>query len=169
MDTVGKRFHVNFLGYAYWFMSTSISQIKNHYISVYQDRYATSLVSKYLYTAAVKTSTKFYKTSFLSNTIFTKDDASTSYEQFEKSNREFNTHYRASIGSSIELLPARVYLSFVVHKLRKFSSNPDKVNFEGLVHLLICIKDDNNLVLNHFAGMKDAPLSDLLKQANIKT
>ena len=30
---LGKRFHVKLLGHAHWFMSTRISQLKNHYIS----------------------------------------------------------------------------------------------------------------------------------------
>ena len=46
MDTLGKRFHVNFLGYAHWFMSIRISQMKDHSISVDQARYATSVVAK---------------------------------------------------------------------------------------------------------------------------
>ena len=36
VDTLGKRFHVNFLGFAHWFMSIRISQLKDHYISVDQ-------------------------------------------------------------------------------------------------------------------------------------
>ena len=50
-DTLGKRFHVKLLGYAHWFMSIIISQLNHHSISVDQDRYATSVVAKYLYTA----------------------------------------------------------------------------------------------------------------------
>ena len=46
VDTFGKRFHVKFLGYAYWFMPIIISQMKDHSISVDQARYATSIVSK---------------------------------------------------------------------------------------------------------------------------
>ena len=46
VDTLGKIFHVNFLGYAYWFMSIRISQLKDHSISVDQARYATSVVAK---------------------------------------------------------------------------------------------------------------------------
>ena len=42
-DTLRKRFHVNFLGYAHWFMSIRISQMKDHSISVDQARYATSI------------------------------------------------------------------------------------------------------------------------------
>ena len=44
--TLGKRFHVNFLGYAHWFMSIIISQMKDHSIFVDQDIYATSIVAK---------------------------------------------------------------------------------------------------------------------------
>ena len=70
MDTLGKRFHVNFLGYAHWFMSIRISQMKNHSISVDQDRYATSIVEKYLDTTTVKVSNKFYKTRFPADDIY---------------------------------------------------------------------------------------------------
>ena len=45
-DTLGKRFRVRFLRYAYWFMSIRISQMKDHSISVDQARYATSIVAK---------------------------------------------------------------------------------------------------------------------------
>ena len=44
--TLGKRFHVNFLGYSHWFMSIRISQLKDYSISVYQARYATSIFAK---------------------------------------------------------------------------------------------------------------------------
>ena len=54
VDTMVKRFHVNFLGFAHWFMSIRISQLKYNYISVDQSRYATSIVAKYLDTATVK-------------------------------------------------------------------------------------------------------------------
>ena len=69
---MGKRSNVNFLGYAHWFMSIRISQLKDHSISVDQARYATYVVAKYLDTATVKVSTKFYKTAFPADMIFTK-------------------------------------------------------------------------------------------------
>ena len=72
VDTLGKGFYVNFLGYAHWFMSIRISQMRDHSISVDQARYATSVVAKYLDTATVKVSTKFYKTTFPADMIFTK-------------------------------------------------------------------------------------------------
>ena len=81
MDTLVNIFHLNFLGYSHWFMSIRISQIKDHSFSVNQARYATSIVEKYLDTATVNTSTKFYKTTLVFDMIFTKADASTSDEK----------------------------------------------------------------------------------------
>ena len=46
VDNLGKRFHVNFLGYAHWFMSIRFSQLKHQCISVDQAIYATSIVEK---------------------------------------------------------------------------------------------------------------------------
>ena len=87
VDTLGKISHVNFVGYAHWFMSIRISQLKDHYISVDQARYATSIVTKYLDNAKVKVSNKFYKTTFTADMIFTKKDVFTSDEQVEKLTR----------------------------------------------------------------------------------
>ena len=64
MDTLGTRFHVNFLGYAHWFMSIIIC--------VDQARYATYIVAKYLDTDIVKVSINFYNTTLPTDMIFTK-------------------------------------------------------------------------------------------------
>ena len=60
-------------------------------------------------------------------------------------------------------------LSFAVHKLAEFSANPGNVHFEGLVHLLRYIRDNKTLGLKYYADLNDAPVTDLLRQANIKT
>ena len=75
VETLGKRFHVNLLEYANWFMLIRIYQMKDHSISVDQARYATSIVAKYLDTDTVNTSKKFYKTTLPYNTISTKANA----------------------------------------------------------------------------------------------
>ena len=41
--------------------------------------------------------------------------------------------------------------------------------FEILVHLLGYIRDNKTLVLKYYSDIKDAPLSELLRQANIRT
>ena len=72
---------MNFLGYADWFMSIRISQLRDHSIYVDQARYATSIVAKYLDTSTVKISTMFYKKTLPADIIFTKEYVSTSDEQ----------------------------------------------------------------------------------------
>ena len=81
MDTLGKIFYVNFLGYAHCFMSIRISQLKYHCIYLDQSLYATYVVVKYLNTATIKELSKSYKTTLLSDVIFTKEDYSNSDEQ----------------------------------------------------------------------------------------
>ena len=74
-----------------------MSQLRDHSISEDQARYATSIIAKYLDTATVKVSKKFYKTTLPADMILTKEDVSTSDEQVEKLTREYNIHYRACI------------------------------------------------------------------------
>ena len=69
----------------------------------------------------------------------------------------------------IYLFSTRVDLSFAVHKLAKFSENPGKVHFEGLVHFFRYIRDNKTLGLKYYAYLNDAPVTDLLRKANIKT
>ena len=94
--------------------------------------------------------------------VFTKADISTSNEKVEKLTREFKIHYRACIGSMIYLLFTIVDCSFVVQKLAKFSSNPGKVHFELLVHLLRHIRQNKTFGLKDYADTNDAPVTDLL-------
>ena len=102
--------------------------MKDHSISVDKARYATSIVEKYLDTAIVKASTKFYKTTLPSDVILTKEYTSTSDEKVEKLTGEFKIHYRACIGSLIYLLYTRVDLSFSVirttQKIGRASCSP---------------------------------------------
>ena len=101
--------------------------------------------------------------------IFTKYDVPTSDDQVKKLTREINIHYRDCIGSLVYLLYTRVDLSFSAQKLEKFSSNPGKIHYEGLVYLLRYIRDNKTLGLNYYADMKYAPLSCLSRQASINT
>ena len=65
-------------------MPIRISQLGDHSISVDQARYSTSIVAKYLDSATVKVSNKFYKKTLPADMKFTKEDVSTSDEQIER-------------------------------------------------------------------------------------
>ena len=57
----------------------------------------------------------------------------------------------------------------MVHNLEKFSSNPDKLHFGGLVQFLRYIRNKNNLRLKYYARIQDEPIYDLLRQDIINT
>ena len=61
--------------------------MKDHSISVDQDRYATFIVAKYLGIAKIKRNKKFYKTTLPSDMMFTKAYAINRGEQVEKLTR----------------------------------------------------------------------------------
>ena len=71
MDTLGNIFYVGLLGYSHWLMSISITQLNDHYISLDKSIYATSVVSKYLYTSTIKENSNFLKTNLPHDMIFT--------------------------------------------------------------------------------------------------
>ena len=73
------------------------------------------------------------------------------------------------MGSLTSLSSTRVDLCFAVHKLEFFSSNPGKLHFDGLVHLLRYIRDKTILGLIYYSKIEDVSLSDLLRQASINT
>ena len=52
---------------------------------------------------------------------------------------------------------------------QSFSENPGKVHFEGLIHLLRYIRDNKTLGLKYYADLNAAPVTDILRQANINT
>ena len=53
--------------------------------------------------------------------------------------------------------------------MEKFSSNTGKVHFEGLVYLLIYIRDNKNLGLKYYVNIEDLTISNLLRKTTIKT
>ena len=56
-----------------------------------------------------------------------------------------------------------------MHKLTRFSANPGKLRFDIFVHLLRYIRCNKPLGLKYYSDMNDAPVSDMLSQASIKT
>ena len=84
---------MKFLGYAHCFMPISISQLKNHSISVYQVRYDTSVFANYIDTDTIKENSNDHKATSFHDITFTKEYAYTVDEKVEVLSREYNIHY----------------------------------------------------------------------------
>ena len=72
LGTLVKIFHVKFLGYEHWFMSIRILHLRDHYISLDQDRYDTYVAAKYLDTSTIKENSGFHNNTLPRDIIFTK-------------------------------------------------------------------------------------------------
>ena len=94
--------------------------------------------------------------------------ASTSDKQVEVLSREYNIQYWSCVVLLNFLVSTRVDLCFAAHKLEDFSSNPGKVQIEGLVHLLRYVWDNKNLGLKYYAKIEDTFKSYILIHAIIK-
>ena len=55
-----------------------------------------------------------------------------------------------------------------MQELAKFSSNPGKVHFEGLVQLFRYIRDNTTFRLKYYSDMNDSPVYYMLRQASIE-
>ena len=56
-----------------------------------------------------------------------------------------------------------------MHKLETFSSNRGKLHVEVVVHFVRYIRDNKTVGLKYYSDMHDAPVSDILIKASIKT
>ena len=63
----------------------------------------------------------------------------------------------------------RVDSCFTVHKLAWFSSNPGKLNFGGMENCWYILETTGTWDKKYYDKIKDTPLSELLRQARIKT
>ena len=79
-------------------MSIIILQLRNYSISVYQDRYTTSVVAKYLDTNTIKEKSEFHNTTLPHDMIFTKYYAFTIDKQVEALSIEYKINYRVCVG-----------------------------------------------------------------------
>ena len=60
-------------------------------------------------------------------------------------------------------------LEFCSTQVSKVFRNTGKVHFEALMHILRYIRDNKTLGLKYYVDMNDAPVTELLRQASIKT
>ena len=102
-------------------------------------------MNKYLNNATVSGSAKVHARPLPADMTFKKDDASENDTQVEELMRSYNLHYRCMIGALIYLTATRIDILFALHKLEKFSANPGKVHFDGLIHLLQYLRDNTYL------------------------
>ena len=112
-----SRFHIEFQGKAYWYLSARIEQDKDYNITIDQSRYAKSIVKLYSDPAGVKKTTKVYTSILPPSFVPTKTDFSPDEGEARKLQEEYNIDYASCIGFLIDLSKTRPDLIYHINKL----------------------------------------------------
>ncbi|KAG7340238.1 reverse transcriptase RNA-dependent DNA polymerase [Nitzschia inconspicua] len=162
-----RRFDVQKLGQAEWYLQSRITQLSDYSIILDQSRYAALVAGRYLGPvddSQIPTSVKMKYASPLPNgTIFSKQDCSISYADVITLQEEFGFEYAAAVGSLIYLMNTFIKLTFTIRKLAKFMQKPGRRHFEVLKHLLNHIQCHRcSAGIKFYSDIKLSPLYQMM-------
>jgi len=166
-ESLSKRFSIELMGQAHWYLSSRITQEANYNISIDQSRYCLSVVKRYLDTAGCAKVNKLHSSPLPSEFIPTADDCSPNQGAVKALEERFNIAYDSCVGALIYLAQTRPDIAFAVNKLAKFSRSPGIKHFEAILHLLRYLRDNIYLGLRFYSDVKDSPIYKNLRDNNI--
>jgi hypothetical protein len=135
-EDLKKRFNLELMGFAHWYLATRINQMVSYDIELDQSRYCQSIVCKYLDTTGTKKVLCFQTTPLPSDFIPSVADCSVDEDTSNQLAIEYNIDYASCVGSLIYLGMTRVDIMYAINKLAKFTHKPGKMHFDALIHLL---------------------------------
>jgi hypothetical protein len=135
-----KRFDVQLMGQATWYLQSRITQLAEYSIVLDQSRFATLIVKQYLSNfpeSDISTQMRQrYATPLPTTATFTKQDCSPTYSDVVKIQEEFGFEYAAVVGSLIYLMNTYVRMNYAIRKLARFMQYPGRKHYKMLLHLL---------------------------------
>jgi hypothetical protein len=162
-----KRFNLELMGFAHWYLATRINQLANFGIELDQSRYCQSIVKKYLDTAGAKKVLSIHAMPLPYNFIPSAADCSVDEAKSKQLAEEYNIDYASCVGSLIYLGMTRVDNVYAVNKLAKFTHKPGKTHFEAIVHLLRYLRDHPNVGIHFYSDYQNAPMTKALIAENL--
>jgi hypothetical protein len=164
-----KRFNLELMGQAHWYLGTRISQLANHDIIIDQSRYCLSIVKKYLETAGCKRDWKAHTTPLPLDFIPSAEDCSKDEEAAKVLSKEYNIDFASCVGALIYLTMTRTDILHAVNKLAKFTRKPGRSHFEVMVHILRYLRDNTYLGMRYYSNIANAPLTQMLISQSIQS
>jgi len=118
---LGKRFNLELLGQAHWYLGGRIRQSANFDIELDQSRYCKSLVKRYLETAGCPKVLQHHTMPLPSGVITTCDDCSSNEHDAQQLSLEYNIDFASCVGSLIYLSMTRTDIIYAINKLAKYT------------------------------------------------
>jgi hypothetical protein len=166
-QSLQKRFNLELLGQAHWYLLTRINQLSNYDIELDQNRYCKAIVKKYLNPAGTKRDLAFHPTPLPLDFIPTSDDCSTDDQAVKDLETEYNVDYASCISSLIYLSMTRCNTIFAINKLAKYSKYPGRNHFVALFHLLRYLRDHTSYGLQFYSNFSSSPISQMLTKEEL--
>ena len=159
---VSKRFNCSLLGYVHWFLQSRIQRLKDKSYIIDQSRYAASVAHRFLPQFSVENPTEddvmTYASPLPSNAIFTKKDASNDKASIKALEKHYGYKFPVAVGSVMWLINTYPRINYAVRKLAKFMSNPGKIHFEYMNHLLHHLRCHRLTGIKYYHRIEDAPI-----------
>jgi hypothetical protein len=171
-ESTQKRFDVQLLGQAHWYLQSQITQHTDYSITLDQSRYPKSIGAKYLkpidpdqITPAMK---KRYSAPLPSAVEFSNKDCSQHYMAVQKLEEEYGFQFAVAVRSLIYLIKTMTRLQFAVRKLARFMALPGEKHFKMLQHLLHHVQyHSHSSGIKYYADPKQSLLYQKLKEMDL--
>ena len=168
-EAIAKRFDVDLLGQAHWYLQSRVTQSASFDITVDQSRYIALIVSRFLPNIDINNLTdaqlKKFSAPLPYDFVATKKDCSPDKECVRKLQEEFGFEYSSVIGMLIYLMNTGYYLHFAISKLGKFNALPGRVHFKALKHMIMHLVCNRlKLGVTFYSDVKRSPVYQLVKE-----
>jgi len=158
-----KRFNLELMGQAHWYLSTRINQLSNYDIELDQSRYCKAIVKKYLDIAGTKRDLSIHPTPLPLDFVATSDDCFINEAAVKVLEVEYNVEYASCIGSLTYLSMTRCDTVYAINKLAK----PGRKHFEAMFHLLRYLRDHPLYGIRFYSNFNALPISRMLQNVGL--
>ena len=165
---ISKKYNVEIMGQAYWYLQACVTQSANHVITIDQSKYIAVICNMLLPQKRVEGSTdaerKEYAATIFYSYVASKEDRSETYVQVLQLQEEFGLEHASVIGVLVYLMITAFVLHFDIIKLGKFDALPGKKHLKAVKNMINHLRcNHTSFGITHRAGTKRFPLNQLLK------
>ena len=168
-DAVKKKYDVDLMGQAHWYLQSRIAQGANFDITIDQSRYIALICNRFLPGKGVDNVSDAERTRYSAplpyDFIATKEDRSETYLDVTRLEEEFGFEYASVIGMLIYLMNTAFILHFAISKLAKFNALPGRRHFKAVRHLLNYLRCNHlRFGITYYSDVQRSPIYQLVKK-----
>ena len=168
---IAKRFDVELMGQAHWYLQARLTQHTNYTITLDQSRYMASIANRFLPqhpTTNITTEDKEkYKSPLPTTWVATKKDCSANSMEVKNLEDKYGFQYSSAVGMLIFLLNTTPTLQYGIRKLAKFNALPGKQHYKALIHLLHHVRTHRtDFGLQFYPPEITPPIHHIVKQCD---